>query len=273
MCLRPCARRTPRLPRPSPDTHAATGCGRMGPWLRVPSVRSIWMPISANVEVLRSHAPSAALLAVVKADAYGHGLVPSARAAIPAVRIGSASRSPRRPPRCAAGDRGADPDLAARPWTPFDPGLVRDESMSRPAPWALQALPRGGHATGVTARVQLKLDSGLSRNGATVDEWPALVAAAHLEVDGSGQRHRRLDPPRRRRRPGQSGVAEQLAPSLRPSRSPTPPACDPRCATRPTLPGRWASPPRGTTSCGSASRCTACRPATPWRRPTSGCVP
>jgi len=41
--------------------------------------------ISANVEVLRSHAPSAALLAVVKADAYGHGLLPSARAAIVAI--------------------------------------------------------------------------------------------------------------------------------------------------------------------------------------------
>ncbi|HSO04876.1 MAG TPA: alanine racemase, partial [Candidatus Limnocylindrales bacterium] len=38
--------------------------------------------ISANVEVLRAHAPSAALLAVVKADAYGHGLLPASRAAL-----------------------------------------------------------------------------------------------------------------------------------------------------------------------------------------------
>src|SRR5450759_2089759 len=38
--------------------------------------------ISRNVEVLRKHAGSAAVMAVVKADAYGHGLVPCARAAI-----------------------------------------------------------------------------------------------------------------------------------------------------------------------------------------------
>ena len=34
---RACAMRTPQLPAPSPDTHAATACGRMGPWLHVPS--------------------------------------------------------------------------------------------------------------------------------------------------------------------------------------------------------------------------------------------
>ena len=38
--------------------------------------------VAANVEVLRGRAPGAALLAVVKADAYGHGLVPAARAAL-----------------------------------------------------------------------------------------------------------------------------------------------------------------------------------------------
>src|SRR5664279_6586757 len=38
--------------------------------------------ISRNVEVLGKHAGSAAVMAVVKADAYGHGLLPSARAAL-----------------------------------------------------------------------------------------------------------------------------------------------------------------------------------------------
>src|SRR5665647_3344933 len=37
--------------------------------------------IRRNVEVLREHAGSAEVMAVVKADGYGHGLVPSARAA------------------------------------------------------------------------------------------------------------------------------------------------------------------------------------------------
>src|SRR5665647_1167212 len=38
--------------------------------------------IRRNVEVLREHAGSAEVMAVVKADGYGHGLVPSARAAL-----------------------------------------------------------------------------------------------------------------------------------------------------------------------------------------------
>ncbi|MFD5763811.1 alanine racemase, partial [Streptomyces sp. NPDC127044] len=40
--------------------------------------------LRANVRTLRAHAPSAALMAVVKSDAYGHGAVPCARAALEA---------------------------------------------------------------------------------------------------------------------------------------------------------------------------------------------
>ena len=38
--------------------------------------------ISANVRTLRERVGGTELMAVVKADAYGHGLVPSARAAL-----------------------------------------------------------------------------------------------------------------------------------------------------------------------------------------------
>ncbi len=38
--------------------------------------------IADNVRSLATHAPTAQVMAVVKADAYGHGLVPSARAAL-----------------------------------------------------------------------------------------------------------------------------------------------------------------------------------------------
>src|SRR5689334_24048875 len=37
--------------------------------------------LRANVRTLRAQAPTAALMAVVKSDAYGHGAVPCARAA------------------------------------------------------------------------------------------------------------------------------------------------------------------------------------------------
>src|SRR3954451_10869973 len=38
--------------------------------------------VAGNVAVLRRHAPGAQLMAVVKADGYGHGMVPVARAAL-----------------------------------------------------------------------------------------------------------------------------------------------------------------------------------------------
>src|SRR4051794_24090013 len=38
--------------------------------------------LEANVRTLRALAPSSELMAVVKADAYGHGLLPVARAAL-----------------------------------------------------------------------------------------------------------------------------------------------------------------------------------------------
>src|ERR671932_2468810 len=48
--------------------------------------------VAANVAVLREHARGAQLMAVVKADGYGHGMVPVARAALAggADRIGVA---------------------------------------------------------------------------------------------------------------------------------------------------------------------------------------
>src|SRR5262249_57331438 len=38
--------------------------------------------VTGNVTALRQHAGGAALMAVVKSDGYGHGMVPAARAAV-----------------------------------------------------------------------------------------------------------------------------------------------------------------------------------------------
>lgn len=57
--------------------------------------------LRANVRTLRAHAPSAALMAVVKSDAYGHGAVPCARAALEAGATWLGTATPRRPSRCA----------------------------------------------------------------------------------------------------------------------------------------------------------------------------
>ncbi len=49
--------------------------------------------VSANVEVLRAYAHGKPVLAVVKADGYGHGLVPTARAALAGRRLVAGRRA------------------------------------------------------------------------------------------------------------------------------------------------------------------------------------
>jgi alanine racemase len=144
--------------------------------------------VAANVEVLRSRAPGAALLAVVKADAYGHGLVPVARAALAggADWLGTALLAE----AAALRQAGITAPILTWLWAPEDPDLtacVRAEiDVTASWAWQLEALTAAAHATGVRARVQLKIDTGLGRNGSTTADWPALVEqAAALEAAGT----------------------------------------------------------------------------------------
>jgi alanine racemase len=144
--------------------------------------------ISANVAVLRRCAPGAALLAVVKADAYGHGLVPAARAALAggADWLGTALLQE----AVALRHAGITAPILTWLWAPGDEDLadcVRGEvDVTASSTWQLDGLRAAAHATGVRARVQLKVDTGLGRNGATVADWPLLVAeAARLQAQGT----------------------------------------------------------------------------------------
>src|SRR5919202_5096661 len=58
--------------------------------------------VAANVAVLREHAPGAQPMAVVKADGYGHGMVPVARAALAGGADPLRGAHPRRGPRVPA---------------------------------------------------------------------------------------------------------------------------------------------------------------------------
>jgi alanine racemase len=54
------------------------------------------------------------------------------------------------------------------------------------AEWALAEVVAAARETGVTARVHLKVDSGLNRGGASVTDWPDLVVAARkAEAEGT----------------------------------------------------------------------------------------
>jgi alanine racemase len=142
--------------------------------------------ISRNVEVLRKHAGSAAVMAVVKADAYGHGLLPSARAALGggASWLGVAQLSE----ATALRDDGIRAPLLSWlhvPGTDFAGAIAADIDLSVSALWSLAEVADAARGLGRTARIHLKVDTGLGRNGAFGDDWQALLPAARrLEAEG-----------------------------------------------------------------------------------------
>nr|WP_226925160.1 alanine racemase [Georgenia thermotolerans] len=152
--------------------------------------------ITDNVGVLRAAAPRAEVMAVVKADAYGHGLLPVARAALDggATWLGVAQLAEALELRAGldagAGGPAAASDGAAAPAHPpilswiFAPGaplgraLEADIDLSASAPWAVAEIAAAARATGRTARVHLEVDTGMGRGGARPEAFNELVAAA-----------------------------------------------------------------------------------------------
>lgn len=135
--------------------------------------------IRANVALLRTAAPSADLMAVVKADGYGHGLVPSARAALDggAGWLGVAVLEEALALR-AAGITVPVLSWLNAPGEPLAQGVAAGIDLSVSSLWSLAETVAAAGQAGRTARVHLKVDTGLARNGATVGDWPDLVAAA-----------------------------------------------------------------------------------------------
>jgi alanine racemase len=142
--------------------------------------------IRANVEALCHAAPRAEVLAVVKADAYGHGLLPCARAARRggATWLGTALLQEALALR-AAGDTGRLLSWLLDPADAWAAAVAADVDVSASAPWGVDAAAEGARVSGRAARLHLKVDTGLGRAGATRHEWPALVEhALRTQADG-----------------------------------------------------------------------------------------
>jgi len=143
--------------------------------------------IRRNVEVLGQHAGSAAVMAVVKADGYGHGLVPSARAAVAggASWLGVAQLGEALTLRD-SGVHGRVLSWLHVPGTDFAAAIAADIDLSVSALWSLAEVADAARTMGRTARIHLKVDTGLGRNGAFGEDWPILLhAALALEAEGA----------------------------------------------------------------------------------------
>jgi alanine racemase len=144
--------------------------------------------LRANVRVLRAHAPSAALMTVVKSDAYGHGAVPCARAALAAGATWLGTATPEE--ALALRAAGLPGRIMCWLWTPGGPwreAVEADLDLGISGLWALREVVEAVRAAGSgrSARIQLKADTGLGRNGCQPGDWPELVdEALRAEAEG-----------------------------------------------------------------------------------------
>ena len=143
--------------------------------------------IAHNIGVLAALAPDSAVMAVVKADAYGHGLVPVARAALAggATWLGAAQLSEALALR-AAGVGGRLLTWIFAPGAPLDEALATDIDLSAGAPWALEEILSAARRSGTVARVHLKVDTGLGRGGSFLPQWTEMLHRA-LEAEAAGE--------------------------------------------------------------------------------------
>jgi alanine racemase len=149
----------------------------------VPAVVDIDLSaVRHNVGRLR-RAAGVEVMAVVKADAYGHGAVAVARAArhAGATWLGVAFCSEALELR----DAGDDGRMLA--WIIGDTDgalgecIRRGVDLSASSVEQLRSISAAAAGVGVSARVHLKVDTGLGRAGAPAEAWPGLVSAALAE--------------------------------------------------------------------------------------------
>ncbi len=157
-----------------------------------------------NLDRLRSAAPGSAQMAIVKADAYGHGLLPMARAAREsgAQWLGVALFTEALELR-ANGDDGPILTWLASPSDPWADVLEADVDLGVSSPAQLGVVVAAHRATGRRARVHLKADTGLGRAGCPMAQWPAFVEEAKslqdrgvLEIAGIWSHFTVADDPR-----------------------------------------------------------------------------
>jgi alanine racemase len=142
--------------------------------------------LRANVEHLRSQMGVAHTMVVVKANAYGHGMIRCAEAALEAgadwlgvADIGEALR---------LRDAGITAPVLAwlhAPAEDFVAAVAANVTVGITSSAKLEAVAKAGAAHAGGARVHLKVDTGLSRNGFAPAEWPAVFARA-VELQASG---------------------------------------------------------------------------------------
>ncbi|WP_306455247.1 alanine racemase [Leucobacter japonicus] len=146
--------------------------------------------IAANIRVLTELAPTAELMAVVKADGYGHGAIEVGRAALAA---GATSLGVATIPEALA-LRAAGITAPVLSWlstSGYAEAISANVRLGVNSPRQLAAVAAAAREVGRPVEIDVKVDTGLSRNGVTDAELPellrdlgALVAEGAVRVHG-----------------------------------------------------------------------------------------
>ncbi|HXW87803.1 MAG TPA: alanine racemase [Streptosporangiaceae bacterium] len=135
--------------------------------------------IQANVAALRAHVGPAQVMAVVKSDGYGHGMLESARAALAGgatwlgvVQLDDAIRLRK------AGLTVPVLSLHGCPDARHAEAIRRGIDMTAGTPELVDLIALAAEGAGTPARLHLEADTGMGRGGATAADWPGLVHAA-----------------------------------------------------------------------------------------------
>jgi alanine racemase len=152
--------------------------------------------LSANVSKIKKEC-AVDVLAVVKADAYGHGLIRVASAAIKAgaswlgVALLEEAISLR--------ENGIDAPILAwlvSPGSNFDEAISRNIDLGVSSIKGLREISDAANRVGTKARIHIEIDTGMARGG-FLDEWKDLLTQdfRHVEVIGIFSHFARADEP------------------------------------------------------------------------------
>jgi alanine racemase len=136
--------------------------------------------VQANVAALRRHVgPGTAVMAMVKSDGYGHGMLPAARAALAGgaswlgvVQTGDA---------IALREAGLDVPVVSLHGCPdaaHADAISRGVDLTAGSAALVGQIAAAAGTAGQPARLHLEVDTGMGRGGAISADWPELVRSA-----------------------------------------------------------------------------------------------
>ena len=136
--------------------------------------------VAKNLQTMRAKTNGALAMGVVKADAYGHGMIPVAKKleaagadylGVADIREGLTLREAGIDLPILAWLHAADEKFVSAIDAGIELGIANIDHLQR--------IAKAAEHLGRVARVHLKVDTGLGRNGASAAEWPEVLKKAH----------------------------------------------------------------------------------------------